>query len=155
MNAFDLSPLFRSTVGFDTLSRVMDTALAQGDTGYPAYNIAKTGPDTYRINLAIAGFTAEDVEMISDDGVLTVRGKSRSEEDKTVYLYRGIGPRAFERRFQLADYVEASGARLENGLLEVDLVRRVPEAMKARQIAISGTASNKAAAEQPHIVKAA
>jgi molecular chaperone IbpA len=155
MNAFDLTPLFRSTVGFDTLSRVVDTALAQADTGYPAYNIAKTGLDTYRINLAIAGFTAEDVEIVSDDGVLTVRGKNRNEEDKTVYLYRGIAARAFERRFQLADYVEASGARLENGLLEINLVRRVPEAMKARQIAITGTPPGQPAVETPQIVKAA
>jgi len=143
MNTFDLSPLFRSTVGFDTLSRVLDAALAQGDAGYPPYNIEKTGPDAYRINLAIAGLTAEDVEMISHEGVLTVRGKGRAEDDKTVYLYRGIAARTFERRFQLADYVEASGARLENGLLQIDLVRRVPEAMKARHIEITGTAPNK------------
>jgi molecular chaperone IbpA len=155
MNTFDLSPLFRSTVGFDTLSRVVDAALSQADNGYPAYNIEKTGEDTYRIDLAIAGSTAEDVEMISHKGVLTVRGKAKNEDEKTVYLYRGIAPRTFERRFQLADYVEASGARLENGLLQIDLVRRIPEAMKARQIEITNAVPKKAAIDQPQIVKAA
>jgi len=141
MTTFDLSPLFRSTVGFDTLSRALDAALAQTEGGYPPYNIEKTGQEAYRISLAIAGFTANDVEMVSHEGVLTVRGKPRAEEEKTVFLYRGIAGRAFERRFQLADYVEVSGARLENGLLEIDLVRRVPEALKARRIEITSAAS--------------
>jgi len=155
MNTFDLSPLFRSTVGFDTLSRVMDAALAQADSGYPPYNIEKTGQDTYRISLALAGFTADEVEMVSHEGVLTVRGKAKGEDEKTVFLYHGIAARAFERRFQLADYVEASGARLENGLLQIDLVRRVPEALKARRIEITNALASKVAAEPAQLSKAA
>ena len=157
MNTFDLSPLFRSTVGFDALGQAFDAALSRSDNEYPAYNIEKVGDDSYRINLAIAGLTPEDVEMVSDEGVLTVRGKSKSqgEDDKTVYLYRGIAPGVFERRFRLADYVEASGAKLENGLLQIDLVRRIPEAMKARQITITGAAPNKPAAVAPQSSKAA
>jgi molecular chaperone IbpA len=151
MNTFDLSPLFRSTVGFDTLSRVLDAALEQADSGYPPYNIEKTGQDAYRINLAVAGFTAEDVDMVSHEGVLTVRGKARSEDEKAVYLYRGIAARTFERRFQLADYVEATGARLENGLLRIDLIRRVPEAMKPRQIEITNTSPTKPAVDTSKI----
>jgi molecular chaperone IbpA len=155
MSTFDLSPLFRSTVGFDTLSRVMDAALAQADSGYPPYNIEKCGQDTYRVSLALAGFTADDVEMVSHEGVLTVRGKAKSDDEKTVFLYHGIAARAFERRFQLADYVEASGARLENGLLQIDLVRRVPEALKACRIEINNAPAGKVAVESAKLSKAA
>ena len=155
MNTFDFSPLFRSTVGFDTLSRVMDAALAQADCGYPPYNIEKTGQDAYRISLALAGFAADDVEMVSHEGVLTVRGKSTGDDEKTVFLYHGIAARAFERRFQLADYVEASGARLENGLLQIDLVRKVPEALKARRIEITDVLAGKVVAEPVQLNKAA
>ena len=156
MNTFDLTPLFRSTVGFDALSRVLDAALEQADSGFPPYNIEKTGQDTYRINLALAGFNADDVEMVSHESVLTVRGKVKSEGEPTVYLYRGIPERAFERRFQLADYVEVDGARLENGLLRIDLVRRVPEALKARQIKIAADpVGSKSVAGPPQSSKAA
>ncbi len=158
MNTFDLTPLFRSTVGFDALSHVLDAALAQAESAYPPYNIQKTGQDTYKIDLAVAGFTADEIEMVSHEGVLTVRGKIRAEDEKAVYLYHGIASRTFERRFQLADYVEVSGARLENGLLQIDLVRRVPEALKARKIEITNAASpavKMPAAEAPKMSKAA
>ncbi|MEI7608493.1 MAG: Hsp20 family protein [Rhodospirillaceae bacterium] len=158
MNTFDLTPLFRSTVGFDTLSHVLDAALAQADSGYPPYNIEKTGPDTYKIALAVAGFTADEIEMVSHEGVLAIRGKIRGEDEKAVYLYHGIASRAFERRFQLADYVEVSGARLENGLLQIELIRRVPEALKARRIEITNAVApvvKVPAAEAPQMSKAA
>jgi len=138
MRTFDLSPLFRSTVGFDHLSRVLDALQAgDGTQTYPPYNIEKTGEDSYRIAMAVAGFSAEDIELVTIEGVLSVRGKAHADDDKAVYLYRGIASRAFERRFQLADYIEVTGARLENGMLQVELARRVPEALKPRRIAIN------------------
>ncbi len=155
MNTFDLSPLFRSTVGFDILSRTLDAALAQTEDGYPPYNIEKTGQDTYRISLAVAGFKIGDLDIVTHEGVLAVRGRIKGEDEKTVYLYRGIAGRSFERRFQLADYVEVNGARLKSGLLEVDLVRRVPEALKARRIEISCSPAADSAVEQASISKAA
>lgn len=139
MRTFDLSPLLRSTVGFDHLSRVLDAALegSESASSYPPYNIEKTGEDAYRISLAVAGFSEADLEIATADGVLTIRGKaSAAEREKVTYLYHGIAARAFERRFQLADYVVASGARLENGMLAVDLVRQVPEALKPRRIPV-------------------
>lgn len=155
MTNFDVSRLFRSTVGFDALSRVMDAAPAQTDNGYPPYNIEKAGPDTYRISLALAGFTAEDLEVVSHEGVLTVRGKARAADEKVAFLYRSIAARAFERRFQLADYVEARGAHLENGLLQIELVRRAPEALKARRIEIAAAPAGKATAEAVPLSNAA
>jgi len=153
MRTFDLSPLFRSTVGFDHLSRVLD-ALQAGDVAptYPPYNIEKTGDDTYRIAMAVAGFSAEDIELVTSEGVLSVRGKAHADEDRAAYLYRGIASRAFERRFQLADYIEVTGARLENGMLQVELARRVPEALKPRRITIS---AGKAAGTVAHITEQA
>jgi molecular chaperone IbpA len=139
MRTFDLSPLFRSTVGFDHLSRALDTAFQVGEsaTGYPPYNIEKTGEDSYRIVMAVAGFAADDLELVTNEGILLVRGKARTEDDKATYLYRGIAARAFERRFQLADYIRVTEAKLENGMLEVELARQVPEALKPRRISIS------------------
>ena len=139
MRTFDLSPLFRSTVGFDHLTRALDAALQfnEGSASYPPYNIEKTGEDTYRVAMAVAGFSAEDIEIITNEGELSVRGKAKAEDEKATYLYRGIAARAFERRFQLADYIRVIGARLENGMLYVELARQVPEALKPRRIAIA------------------
>ncbi|MEZ5930506.1 MAG: Hsp20 family protein [Alphaproteobacteria bacterium] len=140
MRSFDLSPLFRHSVGFDRLDDLFERAFrnASQETSYPPYNIAKTGEDTYRITLAVAGFGADDLEIESKENLLTVRGKGAETENGTTYLHRGIAKRAFEHRFQLADYVRVNGADLNNGLLDIDLVRELPERMKPQNIAIGG-----------------
>lgn len=139
MRSFDLSPLFRSSVGFDHLSRLMDSALRVDESAlsYPPYNIERTGDDTYRVTMAVAGFGEDDLSIVSQDNQLTISGKlAKNEEDKS-FLYRGIAGRAFERRFTLADHIKVAGASIANGLLHVDLVREVPEAMKPRSIKIN------------------
>ncbi|WP_419914797.1 Hsp20 family protein [Hoeflea sp.] len=140
MRHVDFSPLYRSTVGFDRLFTMLDS-LAQPDQSqtYPPYNIERTGDNSYRITMAVAGFGDDDLSVEAREHVLTVKGVKADEngKDEGEFLYRGIAKRAFERRFQLAEYVEVKGAKLENGLLHVDLVREIPEAMKPRQIAIS------------------
>jgi len=141
MRHYDLSPLYRSTVGFDRLFSMLDT-LSGGEAstpGYPPYNIERTGEDAYRITMAVAGFGDQDIDIETRQGVLTVKAQKGDEtdgEDREI-LHRGIAARSFERRFQLADHVEVSGASLQNGLLHIDLVREVPEAMKPRKIAIA------------------
>jgi molecular chaperone IbpA len=140
MRQFDLSPLYRSTVGFDRMFSMLDQ-LTNPDNGqtYPPYNIERTGEDAYRITMAVAGFAENELSIEAKQNSLTVRGeKTETETQDREVLYRGIAGRAFERRFQLADYVEVRGAKLENGLLHVDLVREIPEAMKPRTIAING-----------------
>jgi molecular chaperone IbpA len=140
MNGFDFSPLFRSTIGFDRLTRLMDSANNQLDTGasaYPPYNIEATGDNAYRLTMAVAGFGAEDLEITANEGALVVTAKALKDEEDKQYLYRGIARRAFERRFQLADHIRVAGASLDNGLLHVDLVREVPEALKPRKIEIA------------------
>ncbi|MCC6982288.1 MAG: Hsp20 family protein [Bauldia sp.] len=140
MRQFDLSPLYRSTVGFDRMFSMLDQ-LTNPDSGqtYPPYNIERTGEDSYRITMAVAGFAENELSIEAKQNSLTVRGeKTETETKDREVLYRGIAGRAFERRFQLADYVEVRGAKLENGLLHVDLVREIPEAMKPRSIAING-----------------
>ena len=139
MRTFDLNPLYRSTVGFDRLFGLLDSL--SGDTRgetYPPYNIERTGENAYRITMAVAGFGHDDLSIEAKENVLTVKGEKKPEtqDDERDVLYRGIASRAFERRFQLADYVEVKGADLVNGLLHVDLVREIPEAMKPRSIAI-------------------
>jgi molecular chaperone IbpA len=150
MRTFDLTPLFRSTVGFDRLADMLDS-LGQLDTGvtYPPYNIERTDENHYRISLAVAGFAEKDLGVEVKEGVLTVKGARDSEkhEETKRYLYQGIAGRSFERRFQLAENVEVKGAALENGLLHIDLVRVVPEEKKLRRIAINGGES------QPKIVE--
>ncbi len=138
MRQFDLSPLYRATVGFDRLSRALDAAARLDDSAfaYPPYNIEKRGEDRYRITMAVAGFDESDLELVTHEGVLTVKGRAAQEEGEGTFLHRGIARRAFERKFQLADYIRVAGARLENGLLNIELVREVPEAMKPRTIAI-------------------
>ncbi len=141
MRNFDLSPLYRSTVGFDRLGSMLDQ-LMSGDTpapSYPPYNIEKTGEDAYRISIAVAGFGDDDLNIEVKDQGLTVTAKKRevAEDKQTHYLHRGIAERGFERRFQLADHMKVTGAALENGLLHIDLVREVPEALKPRTVAIT------------------
>ncbi len=147
MRTYDLSPLFRSSVGFDRWSNLFDTALRAGNNsvGYPPYNIEKLGDDSYRITVAVAGFGEDDIEITAQENLLIVAGKlGGAREDGVTYLYRGIATRAFERRFSLADYVEVTGATLVNGVLTVDLAREVPEAMKPRHIAIATAPADKA-----------
>ena len=139
MRGFDFSPLYRSTVGFDQLQSLLDSVTQDTAPTYPPYNIERTSENDYRITVAVAGFGQDDLEIEVKQNVLTISGK-RAEPEETNYLYRGIAGRSFERRFQLADHVEVSGARLENGLLHVDLVRRVPEALKPRKIEIGAPA---------------
>lgn len=140
MRHVDFSPLYRSTVGFDRLFSLLD-GVGQPDQGqtYPPYNIERTGENTYRITMAVAGFDEKELSIEARAHVLTVKAE-KSEEDKASegeFLYRGIAKRAFERRFQLADHVEVQTASLKNGLLHIDLLRSIPEAMKPRRIAIS------------------
>lgn len=139
MRTYDLSPLYRSTVGFDRLASIMDNVLSadSSQNGYPPYNIEKTDEDAYRITIAVAGFTEDELSIEAKDGQLIVSGKKAADEKETNYLHRGIATRAFEKRFQMADHVRAVGASTENGLLHVDLVREVPEALKPRKIEIS------------------
>ena len=135
---FDLTPLFRSTIGFDNLSRLMETA-SQFDpkqAAYPPYNIEKLGEDEYRISMAVAGFGEGDIEITVEDNSLLIAGKAVEEDSGASYLHRGIAKRAFERRFQLADHIKVAGANLENGLLHVELVREVPEEKRPRSISI-------------------
>ena len=138
MRTFDPTPLWRSTVGFDRLFDLMDqSAPFQANDAYPPYNIERTGPDHYRISLALAGFSPDEVAITAELNVLTVEGKKTQKAD-TEFLYQGISARPFRRVFNLADYVQVKGASFEDGLLKIDLVREVPEAMKPRRIAING-----------------
>jgi molecular chaperone IbpA len=143
MRTFDLSPLYRSTVGFDRLFGLLDSATNGDAQPYPPYNIERTGENAYRVTLAVAGFGENDLDIHSKENVLVVKGEKKEEkqESSREVLYRGIAARAFERRFQLADHVEVTGASLENGLLHIDLVREIPETMKPRKIAIGSSKS--------------
>jgi len=144
MSAYDFSPFFRSTVGFDRMFDLLDTATRAEDTGYPPYNIEKLGEDTYRITMAVAGFAPDELSVVAHENVLTVSGKQKDVEgQKAQFLHRGIAGRAFERRFNLADYVKVDGASLSNGLLHVELRREVPEARKPRTINIEAAPSAK------------
>jgi molecular chaperone IbpA len=134
----DFSPYFRSTVGFDQLFNRLEQAVEAGN-GYPPYNIERSDETHYRISVAVAGFAEKDLTVEVRDGVLTVSGK-RDEAEKQSYLHQGIAGRAFERRFQLAEHVEVRAAKLENGLLHIDLERVVPEEKKPRRIAINAPA---------------
>jgi molecular chaperone IbpA len=140
MRTFDFAPLYRSTVGFDRMFSMLDQFEGVEDSGsnYPPYNIERTGENAYRISVAVAGFTDADLSIDTNENRLTIRGdKQANDGEKTRdVLYQGIAARTFERSFQLADHVEVKGASLENGLLHVDLVREIPEAMKPRSIPI-------------------
>jgi molecular chaperone IbpA len=144
MRTFDLAPLYRSTVGFDRLFDLFDQ-VGDGAPGYPPYNIERTGENEYRITVAVAGFAEPELSIEAKENTLTIRGEkqTKTDEHKGETLYQGIAARAFERVFQLADYVQVKGAALENGLLHVDLVREIPEAKKPRQIQIGGNGKAK------------
>ncbi len=140
MRTFDLTPFYRSTVGFDRLFNLLDQVGGfDAAPGYPPYNIERTGETAYRISVAVAGFAEPELSIELKENTLTIKGEKKSAEtDSAETLYQGIAARAFERVFQLADFVQVKGANLENGLLHVDLVREIPEAKKPRQIAING-----------------
>ncbi|WP_448190050.1 Hsp20 family protein [Azospirillum sp. sgz301742] len=149
MRTYDLSPLFRSTVGFDRLTRLLEGAATSDEAvSYPPYNIEKLGDDAYRITMAVAGFGPEDLEITAQQNSLVVTGKAKKEQETGQFLYRGIAGRAFERRFQLADFIKVNGAKLENGLLHIELAREIPEAMKPRAIKIEAAAGRQPALTQ-------
>jgi molecular chaperone IbpA len=139
MRTFDLTPFYRSTVGFDRLFSLLDQAAGETAPGYPPYNIERTGENDYRITVAVSGFSPNELSIVSKENTLTIRGEKAANENgqKSEVLYRGIAARAFERAFQLADYVTVKNASLENGLLHVDLAREIPEAKKPRSIPIA------------------
>jgi len=141
MNAIDLTPLYRSTVGFDRVANLLDSAIRtnQGSAGYPPYNIEVTGENEYSVIVAVAGFTEDEIDIQVENGTLTVAGKKAKEEGSKKFLYQGIATRSFERKFNLADYVRVDGADLKNGLLIVNLTKEIPEAMKPRKISINGS----------------
>ena len=139
MRTYDFSPLYRSSVGFDRIANMLDNVLTTetGQNSYPPYNIEKIGEDAYRITVAVAGFTDDELHIEAREGQLVISGKKAEEESEDRnFLHRGIATRAFERRFQLADHVRAADAVTENGLLHIDLVREVPDALKPRMIEI-------------------
>ena len=157
MTTFDFAPLFRTAIGFDRLARLMDTAASAGEApSYPPYNIEKTGEDTYRLTMAVAGFRPEELDLVVKDNTLVVSGKVNNEAPKSgEMLYRGIAGRAFERRFVLADHIVVDGADLQNGLLHIGLKRVVPEALKPRRIEIGGGSPKAVANDSQEAVKAA
>jgi molecular chaperone IbpA len=154
MTSLDFAPLFRTAIGFDRLARLVDAAAAGEVPSYPPYNIEKTGEDSYRLTMAVAGFRPEDLEVVVKENTLTVTGK-QAEQGKAQMLYRGIAGRAFERRFVLADHMVVDSADLQNGLLHVGLRRVVPEALKPRRIEIGGGAPTAIANDQAEAAKAA
>ncbi len=141
MRTYDFAPLYRHSVGFDRMAKTLDNMLQyeQSGSGYPPFNIEKTGDNAYRITLAVAGFTADDIEIESKESALVIKGAKAESDEQPEYLHRGIAQRAFERKFQLADYVRVKDAALENGLLHIDLEREVPEALKPRKIEIGAS----------------
>lgn len=149
MRAIDFSPLLRSSIGFENLNRLVDFTRGESDS-YPPYNIEKTGDGSYRIQMALAGFTREEIEVTVQDNMLIIIGRAQeaAEAEQREFLHRGIAKRAFERRFQLADTIKVTGAGYENGLLNVELVREIPEHKKPRRIAIDGI-------ETPQVIEAA
>jgi molecular chaperone IbpA len=151
--AYDLTPLFRTAIGFDRLARLADT-VPQDAVSYPPYNIEKTGDDSYRLQLAVAGFSADDIELTAKDNALIVAGRV-AEETKGEFLHRGIAARAFTRRFVLADHMVVEGAEIANGLLNISVRRVVPEALKPRKIAINTVAAAKTISAAPELAQAA
>ena len=139
MRSYDFSPLWRSTIGFDRLFDLAETAQRAGEDNYPPYNIERLTEDRYQISLAVAGFSPDDISITAEQNVVTIEG-SKSEKTERDFLYRGISTRTFRRQFSLADYVQVKAASFDNGLLKIELVREIPEAMKPRRIAINGAA---------------
>jgi molecular chaperone IbpA len=140
MRTIDLSPLYRSVVGFDRLADLLDAASSEAASGYPPYNIERTAENAYRIEIAVAGFKSEDLNIEVKENLLTVQGRKGANDEARRYLHRGLAERNFDRRFQLADYVVVEDAQLANGLLSISLKRELPEALKPRRIEI-GTAA--------------
>ena len=156
MRTFDYTPFWRSTVGFDRLFNILDESVRwTEENNYPPYNIERTGEDTYRLTMAVAGFRPEELDLVVKDNTMVVSGKASNEGQTGEMLYRGIAGRAFERRFVLADHIVVDGADLQNGLLHVGLKRVVPEALKPRRIAIGGNAAKAVANDSQEAVKAA
>lgn len=149
MRAFDFSPLLRSSVGFENLNRLVDFATRGEAEAYPPYNIEKLDEGAYRISMAVAGFAQSELDLTVQDNVLIIAGRTQEGQEtaERQFLHRGIAKRAFERRFQLADTIKVTNASYEHGLLNIDLVREVPEHKKPRKIDIAGTASNSPAIE--------
>ena len=139
---YDFSPLYRSTVGFDRMFDALDRVAQVEAGGWPPYNIEKVADDQYRITLALAGFSPEDIEMVQNGNTLTVSGQKQADREDAQYLHRGIATRSFRQNFSLADHVKVTNAGLENGLLVVELKQEVPEALKPRRIEIKSTPSN-------------
>jgi molecular chaperone IbpA len=140
MRTYDLTPLFRSTIGFDRLFDLVETAQRAAEDNYPPYNIERLDEDRYQITLAVAGFSPDEIAITAEQNVVTVEG-GKPDKGEREFLYRGISTRQFKRQFSLADYVRVSNAAFDNGLLKIELVREVPEAMKPRQIAINGAST--------------
>ena len=136
MTNIDFSPLYRTTVGFDRMVNLLNAAVGSEPASYPPYNIEATGENTYSISIAVAGFGQDEIDLEVERGVLAVRARKAEDKAERRYLHRGIATRSFERKFNLADHVEVTGAELANGLLVIDLVKEIPEAMKPRKIAI-------------------
>jgi len=150
MRSFDLSPLYRATVGFDQMADLMDRVMTNdvSQPTYPPYNIEKTSDDSYRISIAVAGFTADELSVDVKENSLVVSARKADDDKDRVYLHRGIATRAFERRFQLAEHVKVTGAATADGMLNIDLVREVPEALKPRRIEIASGDKPAGASEQ-------
>ena len=150
MRTFDLTPFYRSTVGFDRLFSLLDQSASESSPGYPPYNIERTGENNFRISVAVSGFSQNEISIVAKENTLTIKGEKAANENSqsSEVLYRGIASRAFERQFQLADFVQVKNATLENGLLHVDLVREIPEAKKPRQIPITASAPAPQVTEQ-------
>jgi len=141
-STIDFSPLYHSAIGFDRMASLLDSVARDAKPSYPPYNIEQLDENDYRITMAVAGFTEGDLEITSEQNTLVISGHQADDEDGRNFLYRGIATRNFERKFQLAEHVKVAAARLENGLLHVDLVREIPEAMKPRKIAIDSGSNN-------------
>jgi len=141
MRTYDYSPLWRSTIGFDRLFDLAETAQRVGEDHYPPYNIERLADDRYQISLAVAGFAPDDISITAEQNVVTIEG-SKSEKAERDFLYRGISTRNFKRQFSLADYVQVKSAAFENGLLKIELLREIPEAMKPRRITINGVTAD-------------
>ncbi|HEY1982154.1 MAG TPA: Hsp20 family protein [Xanthobacteraceae bacterium] len=138
MRTVDFAPLWRSTIGFDRLFDLMESAQSAAEDNYPPYDIQRLGDDRFQISLAVAGFSPDEIAITAEQNVVTVQGARKAENGGSEYLYRGISNRPFKRQFNLADYVQVRGASFDNGLLRIELVREIPEAMKPRRIAING-----------------
>src|SRR6478672_11999804 len=139
MRTYDFAPLFRSTIGFDRLFDLAETAQRGAEESYPPYNIERLAEDSYQITLAVAGFSPDEISITAEQNVVSIEG-AKAEKAEREFLYRGISTRHFKRQFNLADYVQVKNASFDNGLLKIELVREIPEAMKPRRIAINGPA---------------